>query len=751
MESRLLLLAKRRKFLRTMCIILCGILILSNLPIVFTSGAEGEETSDGLADSPWPKYGGNNKNTGQSPYDTSHVDGTELWRFGTDDTIRSSPVIGVDGTIYVGSNDGNMYAVNPDGTEKWRFETDDSIRSSPVIGVDGTIYVGSRDYNVYAINTDGTEKWRFDIGGDVSSPPAIGADGTIYIGSLDGRVHAINPDGSEKWNFTTGGSVHSSPAIDDYGTIYVGSGGRIFAINPNGTEKWRYGDHKILYSTPAIGSDGTIYTVQVDGLWSSSLLAIETDGTVKWRRFNIYGWIISSPAISEDGTIFFGVSYRLFAVNPDGTEKWNISTYGGKRISIGGDGTIYARSPSTDRPEGLGAIHPDGSEIWNFSTEEDAGHYDIGSSAVIGEDGTIYFGSLDGNVYAIGEGHHLTINEPLGNGSIELDGDEITEWPYEEKHGADKTIDLTAVPNEGWYFSHWTGDVPEGEEYDEEITVIMDDDKGITAHFEEYYTLTINIEGEGSINPGYGTYYYVPDEEVTINVTAAEGWYFSHWSGDVPKGQEGNEEIIIVMDSDKELTAHFEAYYTLTINIEGKGSTQPEGGGHHYVPGEEIHINATALSGWYFSHWSGDVPEVDRDKDSISLIIDDDKNITARFIILPTIEIISPEEDVFETGEITIEWRSEEGTYPISYYEVRLNDGGWLYVNTATSHTFTITNPGDYNVTVRAVDDAGNAVEDNVEFTVRGGYSGHRLLLALIVVVTGLVLLLYHIKRKGVI
>ncbi|MDB4805128.1 immunoglobulin domain-containing protein, partial [bacterium] len=56
--------------------------------------------------------------------------------------VYSSPAIGSDGTIYVGSNSGNLYAINPDGTQKWAFETGGGVSSSPAIGSDGTIYVG---------------------------------------------------------------------------------------------------------------------------------------------------------------------------------------------------------------------------------------------------------------------------------------------------------------------------------------------------------------------------------------------------------------------------------------------------------------------------------------------------------------------------------------------------------------------------------------------------------------------------------
>ena len=66
------------------------------------------------------------------------------------------------------------------------------MRSSPAIGSDGTIYVGSRDDNLYAINSDGSRKWAFKTRGRVDSSPAIGSDGTIYVGSNDNNLYAIS-------------------------------------------------------------------------------------------------------------------------------------------------------------------------------------------------------------------------------------------------------------------------------------------------------------------------------------------------------------------------------------------------------------------------------------------------------------------------------------------------------------------------------------------------------------------------------
>jgi outer membrane protein assembly factor BamB len=190
-------------------------------------------SASGLECSPWPKFRGNIQNTGLSSIYTSADTGTLKWSYTTGYYIFSSPAIGADGTIYVGSLDNNLYAINPNGTLKWSYKTGGSIiLSSPAIGADGTIYVGSLDNNLYAINPNGTLKWSYKTGDWINSSPAIGSDGTIYVGSYDHKLYAINPNGTLKWSFTTGSWIESSSVIGADGTIYVGSAdNNLYAIH----------------------------------------------------------------------------------------------------------------------------------------------------------------------------------------------------------------------------------------------------------------------------------------------------------------------------------------------------------------------------------------------------------------------------------------------------------------------------------------------------------------------------------------
>ena len=178
----------RSRFLIALGVILC--LVLPSLTALMPANTAQAQ----LAGTPWPMFGRNIQHTGRSPYTGPDIP-VLRWSFATDGAVSSSPAIGADSTIYVGSSDNRLYAINPDGTLKWSLLKDGDWESSPAIGGDGTIYVGSSDGDLYAIKPDGNLKWRFILGGAIESSPAIGGDGTIYVGSSDGDLYAIDPGG----------------------------------------------------------------------------------------------------------------------------------------------------------------------------------------------------------------------------------------------------------------------------------------------------------------------------------------------------------------------------------------------------------------------------------------------------------------------------------------------------------------------------------------------------------------------------
>jgi outer membrane protein assembly factor BamB len=307
-----------------------------------------------------------------------YPDGSEKWRFKIS-SFRKSPSIGEDGTIYIGGyGDGILYAINTDGTLKWKYQVGGSLVTSPVIADDGSIYVSTyvsvvSNY-LYAINSDGTEKWKYFMDGLILSEPCLGSDGTIFIGS-PGDLLALNPDGTLRWKFNTGSNILCSPSIADDGTIYFSSYDQYFyAIYQDGTLRWKCFLGYSMKNIPSIAIDGTIYVAG-----GSKLSSVNPDGTIKWV-FNLGEKRVvthSSPAISADGTIYIGtlidesewiLGGEIVAVNSNGTERWRRRVSDGWVSSspvIGEDGTVYFCS-NFDIYGSKGYLHAFGNIESNF-------------------------------------------------------------------------------------------------------------------------------------------------------------------------------------------------------------------------------------------------------------------------------------------------------------------------------------------------------------------------------------------------
>jgi uncharacterized repeat protein (TIGR02543 family)/flagellin-like protein len=135
-------------------------------------------------------------------------------------------------------------------------------------------------------------------------------------------------------------------------------------------------------------------------------------------------------------------------------------------------------------------------------------------------------------------------------------------------------VELTAVPDAGWTFSAWSGDLT-GSNNPEDI--LIDGNKAVTATFtQDEYALTINVVGSGSVskNPNQATYHYGDSVQLTANT--ASGWTFSGWSGAISGSQ--NPKTIII-NGTHTITATFTQPVTVTLlsdGFEGKWTTDSD-------------------------------------------------------------------------------------------------------------------------------------------------------------------------------
>ena len=193
-------------------------------------------------------------------------------------------------------------------------------------------------------------------------------------------------------------------------------------VDNMGEEIWRFKTIDVdgaVESSPIVGSDGTIYFGSMGS--DHRLYAVNPDGTEKWH-YQVGSTIWAAPAIADDGTVYVGSwDNHLHAVNPDGTLKWKFDAIDNIDTSpvIDENGTIYFGTTGGR----LFALNPDGSEKWMFRPSTASIYSDI----AIGDDGTIFFGSFDSYLYAVRSNgtmkwRYKTGNEIHGHPSIADDG-----------------------------------------------------------------------------------------------------------------------------------------------------------------------------------------------------------------------------------------------------------------------------------------------------------------------------------------
>ena len=352
--------------------------------------------------------------------------GKEKWKFKSRMPIASSPAV-VGGIVYFVSSAGSLAALDAaSGNPKWVLPTEferkfearhlhgyppdsqtipdawDVFTSSPAVA-NGKVYFGSGDGNVYAADAQtGVLQWKFATKDVVHSSPAV-VDRTVYVGSWDSHLYAIDAEtGQQRWAFKSGEDdvIHnqvgfqSSPAVVD-GTVYVGCrDAHVYAIDAaNGRKKWDYPTSKSwVVASPAV-RDGMVYVGTSD---SSRFMALDAKTGRLRFNFDAKAYMFSSPALAGDLAYVGDHNGRLYAIDArTGQLAWEFRTEGSKKDPF----KVLKPDGSLDR-DAFAPLFGDFQDMYlDFSRFISVGA--IVSSPVV-DHGVVYFGSMDGNLYALG-------------------------------------------------------------------------------------------------------------------------------------------------------------------------------------------------------------------------------------------------------------------------------------------------------------------------------------------------------------
>jgi uncharacterized repeat protein (TIGR02543 family) len=210
-------------------------------------------------------------------------------------------------------------------------------------------------------------------------------------------------------------------------------------------------------------------------------------------------------------------------------------------------------------------------------------------------------------------------------------GGTVTKSPSKTSYAAGETVTLTANPATNYKFSYWSGDHIG---ITSPVTITMDSNKTIYAHFEEKtkYTLSVYVSGGGGsrVDKNPAQSYYYEGQTVTLTANPVAGYVFDYWSGD----HIGiSTSFTITMDSNKSIYAHFKALprYTLTVTIVNGGSSTVTKAPNQtdYYQGQTVTLTVHEASGATFLYWGGDGGG--GSTMTLTVIMNGNKNITAVF------------------------------------------------------------------------------------------------------------------------
>jgi outer membrane protein assembly factor BamB len=308
------------------------------------------------------------------------------------------------------------------------------------------VYATSDDGNAYAIELrTGKIAWKQAGLGKMYTNPLLLAD-RVIVGDAGGWVRALaTADGKELWSLQLTGAIRGG-ASSDGKLVYVASqGGEVAALDPNtGKARWRVpvdrpawnnqGPNEPIevYAVPVVGRDAIYVTFARDTTYTDQPAVVALDkrnGRVKWRAKGpgSFGNIRTTPVLLGDKLVY-GEPYSgdVVAVNagsgrmayrktigPCYFPQWSSPAAAGSTVYLPRfDGAVYALDSGSGKVEWelyLGDSTVAGSPRPNTPPSRYGCEWDVPSGfaiyapAAVGENGTLYVGTNEGLLFAIGE------------------------------------------------------------------------------------------------------------------------------------------------------------------------------------------------------------------------------------------------------------------------------------------------------------------------------------------------------------
>ena len=316
-----------------------------------------------------------------------------LWKFSTKEGGFEGSAVIVDGVVYAGSLDGNLYAIDlASGQKKWAYKTELGFSASPAVA-GGLVYVGDADGKFYCIDAaKGEFKWSFEAQAEIDSSANFHKDRVLF-GSQDSNLYCLDAKSGELvWKYAIGDQIRCSPTVVGDRAFVAGCDSKLHVVDlTTGKAMGTVPIGAPTGSTPAVEGDFAYFGTEGATFFCIDYQQAKVVWTYEAKRKMP---LRSSVAVTDNLVIFGGRDKLVMALaKSDGTRQWSYPTRArvdsspvvvGDRVFVGSaDGRLYGFDLKGD-----------------LRWEYEAGGQFTASPAVAGD--RLVIGNTDGTLFCFG-------------------------------------------------------------------------------------------------------------------------------------------------------------------------------------------------------------------------------------------------------------------------------------------------------------------------------------------------------------
>jgi len=296
--------------------------------------------------------------------------------------------------LVVGWMEGLRVVERATGEEVWQLETREPVHGTPVVA-DGIAYFGANDDFVRAMNiATGEIVWQNVLRGDTLASPAL-VGGRVFTSDKVGFVESYDRESGELlWEVEIGNTVSASASFNSTADLMaMGSRyGPFVGFDPaDGDVDWEFTAGNHILSTAA-QYDDTYYV----GSWDNKLYAVDAATAAERWSFETGANITASPAVDADLVVLGGWDWNVYALDrATGDEVWRQELHSDVLSSpvMNGDTVLIVLEDGTV----LGLDREHGTILWEITVDTR-----VVSTPAVAPDGTFYFKTMSGDLYAFG-------------------------------------------------------------------------------------------------------------------------------------------------------------------------------------------------------------------------------------------------------------------------------------------------------------------------------------------------------------